>query len=147
MFELAATSATTEHLGETLMAQAVKRHIQETYGDASKLQDLAESTQAERVRLGYTPNDPLVRTGELLRDSIKIEYDSLGFRVGSEEPVAEYQEFGTARIPPRPAIAIGSAAALPEVEAIAGATMKAMTGNRRPLEVLAFAEVSRDEAI
>jgi phage gpG-like protein len=143
---LAATTEATLHLGETIMAQAVKRHVKAVYGDASKLQpDLAESTQAERSRLGFEPNQPLLRTGELLRDSIKIAYEPFGFRVGSEEPVAAYQEFGTATIPPRPAVAIGCSEAMPDVIAIAGSTVRAVMGDRRPLEALAFAEVAEDE--
>lgn len=70
---------------------------------------LAESTVAEKERLGYTgavsATDPLLRTGEL-RDSIKADAElspggAIGM-VGSNDPIAEYQELGTSRIPPRP---------------------------------------------
>lgn len=63
---------------------------------------LAESTQEQRVALGFPANEPLLRTGEL-RDSIGhiVESGNLGF-VGTNNKVAAWQEFGTAKIPPRP---------------------------------------------
>jgi phage gpG-like protein len=136
MAVLVAAAEATAHLGETLMAETVKTHIKDVYGDSGKLQDLADSTQEERARLGYSPNDPLVRTGQLLRDSIKIAYDPKGFAVGSEEPVAAFQEFGTGHIPPRPAIAIGASEAMPEVREIMVATAKAVLGFPLDLEAL-----------
>ncbi|MCC3246674.1 hypothetical protein LG047_15340 [Methylocystis sp. WRRC1] len=71
---------------------------------------LAPATQRERVRLGFTPNDPLLRSGEL-RDSITHHVvtgltgtgamrEDAGY-VGSPSKIALYQELGTARIPPR----------------------------------------------
>lgn len=63
---------------------------------------LAEATQAERARLGFTPDDPLLRDGTLIRDSIKHEVAGHEAVIGSTEEVAAYQEFGTNRIPPRP---------------------------------------------
>lgn len=66
---------------------------------------LAESTLAEKERLGYAPPDnPLLRTGALL-DSIQHQVGREGTEkvayVGSDEPVAEYQELGTQHILPR----------------------------------------------
>jgi len=73
---------------------------------------LAESTIAEKQRLGYTgqvsATDPLLRTGEL-RGSIEsdAERTATGVEgvVGSNSKVALYQEMGTAKIPPRPFLA------------------------------------------
>jgi hypothetical protein len=64
---------------------------------------LAESTQEERSRLGYSPNDPLLRDGTL-RDSIGHEVAELEAVIGSTSDIMFYQEFGTARIPPRPVL-------------------------------------------
>lgn len=62
---------------------------------------LKEATQAQRVRLGFTPNDPLLRAGEL-RDSISSEVEPGHGVVGSDSMIAVYQELGTSRgIPPR----------------------------------------------
>jgi hypothetical protein len=66
---------------------------------------LAASTIAEKERLGYTgqisATDPLLREGTL-RDSIAAEVEGLELVVGSPDPIAAYQEMGTARIRPRP---------------------------------------------
>ncbi|MDU3302770.1 MAG: hypothetical protein E7E83_15250 [Enterobacter ludwigii] len=64
---------------------------------------LAESTKADRVRQGYSEDDPLLRSGEL-RDSISHRVMGLAAVVGSTDDKAVWQEFGTDRIPPRPFI-------------------------------------------
>jgi hypothetical protein len=55
--------------------------------------ELQQSTQDERVREGYTADDPLLRSGNL-RDSYRMEAEGLTVEVGSEEDVALYQEVG-----------------------------------------------------
>jgi hypothetical protein len=63
---------------------------------------LAESTQEDRVRQGYSANEPLLRAGDL-RDSIEhvvVHHESAAY-VGSNNPIAVYQELGTVDIPPR----------------------------------------------
>ena len=66
---------------------------------------LAPSTIAEKERLGYTgkvsATDPLLRTGEM-RATIQVSAEGRHAAIGTNDPVAEYQEFGTARIPARP---------------------------------------------
>lgn len=74
---------------------------QAAVGPFPKWQQLAAETQAERARLGYAPNDPLLRDGILAR-SIQITIKGDTGYVGSDDPVAVYQELGTARIPARP---------------------------------------------
>lgn len=69
--------------------------------------ELAESTKAERVRQGYSENDPLLRSGEL-RDSISRETHGLEAVVGSDSDVMVYQEFGTRTIPPRPVLGLAA---------------------------------------
>lgn len=63
---------------------------------------LAESTQEQRGYLGYPTNEPLLRSGDL-RDSISHEVveEEHACYVGSDSPIAVYQELGTSRIPPR----------------------------------------------
>lgn len=65
--------------------------------------ELAESTKDERERLGFTPDDPLLRSGDL-RDTIKHRTANLETEIGSDSDVMVYQEFGTERIPPRPVL-------------------------------------------
>jgi len=64
---------------------------------------LAASTKAERVRLGYTEDEPLLRSGQL-RDSIESEVTGLAAIVGTKSEIGLWQEVGTDRIPPRPFI-------------------------------------------
>ncbi len=67
---------------------------------------LAESTKADRTAHGFPEDEPLLRTGEM-RDSIEhhVEEEGLGMTVvgivGTNNPIAKYQELGTAKIPPR----------------------------------------------
>jgi hypothetical protein len=61
---------------------------------------LAASTIADKQRHGFKTPAPLLRTGEL-RDSIEYTVHGLEGAVGSDDPVAVYQELGTSRIPAR----------------------------------------------
>ena len=77
---------------------------------------LAESTVQERTSLGYSPNDPLFRSGAL-RGSIQktVDHDGGNYTVvvGSNAPQARIQELGGVNsgmpwrgpIPPRPYLA------------------------------------------
>lgn len=62
---------------------------------------LAESTQAERARLGFPENEPLLRTGELERSIEHRVVSPWEAAVGSDHQVAVWQELGTTRIPAR----------------------------------------------
>jgi hypothetical protein len=63
---------------------------------------LAPATIADRVNKGFAANEPLLRTGAL-RDSIQWTTSASGMEgaVGSNSPIAVWQELGTSRIPPR----------------------------------------------
>lgn len=78
-------------------------HYQDAVGPFQDWAPLADSTEAEKARLGYPVDAPLLREGHL-RDSIEHEVSGLEAVVGSKSDVAEYQEFGTRTIPPRPFI-------------------------------------------
>lgn len=62
---------------------------------------LAESTIADRAAEGYSPDEPLLRTGEM-RDSIDKDVSGMEATIGSTSDIAVYQELGTDKIPPRP---------------------------------------------
>lgn len=62
--------------------------------------ELADSTKAERQAQGFTPNDPLLRSGELQK-SVNHEVSGLEAVIGSTSDVMVYQELGTDKIPPR----------------------------------------------
>src|SRR3984957_11185620 len=62
--------------------------------------DLADSTQRERERLGFTPDDPGLRTGAM-RDSIEHNVSDAEAHVGSNDDNLVYFELGTSKQPPR----------------------------------------------
>lgn len=76
---------------------------QPAYGPFDAWAPLAESTKADRVRLGYSEDEPLLRSG-VLRDSIESQIVGLAAIVGTKNEIGLWQEVGTAHIPPRPFI-------------------------------------------
>lgn len=86
-----------------LLQKAVKDKFgtyQPSAGKFVEWAELADSTQDQRERLGYEPDEPLLREGDL-RESIQtLVRDNEGY-VGSNSDIAVYQELGTKRIPPR----------------------------------------------
>src|SRR6185437_3640821 len=80
---------------------------------------LAPSTQKERERQGFAPNEPLLRTGEM-RDSIQHSADHHEARVGSNSDIAVYQELGTSKIPPRSFLKETMVRKIEEIEDIIG---------------------------
>lgn len=111
-----------------LSSVVMQRKAKSIFGDPSRLASLAQATQDERVRLGYAANEPLLRDGELLRDSVEaaaeagVEEAVAG--IGSKEPVMSYHEYGyvNARtgnpVPPRPVFKIAMVEAAPEIAEI-----------------------------
>ncbi len=97
--------------------------------------DLAASTIEEKSALGYPVPAPLLREGDL-RDSIESEVETRGTEVVglvySDDPIAEYQEYGTSRLPPRPFIVPALISTLPEIEHALGETLvRALTPGSR----------------
>lgn len=74
---------------------------QQATGPFAAWEPLADSTEKEKARQGYPSNAPLLAEGGL-RDSIVVEHKGKEAVVGSNDPAAAYQEFGTDNIPPRP---------------------------------------------
>jgi phage gpG-like protein len=102
----------------------LERNVRGIYGKRKYLKPLAMATQADRVRKGYTPNDPLLRDGRLLRDNVQAytdegvttsgDIDKIKIGVGTHEIINAYHEHGyvnarTGRpVPPRPVFRIGA---------------------------------------
>lgn len=76
---------------------------QPAYGAFDAWVPLAELTKADRVRQGYSEDEPLLRSGEL-RESIQSEVVGLAAIVGTKSEIGLWQEVGTKHIPPRPFI-------------------------------------------
>ena len=110
-------------------SHVLHENVKKVHG-SHKLRDLEQSTQAERVALGYSANDPLVRTGELLRDHVERFHEGMVAAAGSAEPIAAYHEYGFFNvranrwIAPRPAFEIG----LHDTEAEAGVFLSEAVG-------------------
>jgi hypothetical protein len=78
-------------------------HYQDAVGAFPEWPELTDETQEERARLGFTENDPLLRSGAQ-RDSIRHETAGLEGAVGSTDEKMVYSEFGTATEPARPVL-------------------------------------------
>ena len=105
--EIAAAETLTLHKGLKTCATAIEKTAkaeigvyQREVGNFAGWVSLAESTQTDRAAKGFTPDDPLLRTGAL-RDSITHQIDELDAVIGSDSDIMVYQELGTDRIPPR----------------------------------------------
>ena len=90
--------------GAQHIANAAKDRIgeyQDATGPYPAWVNLAPATVLDRIAKGFSPDDPLLRSGEL-RDSIKVVAEGNVAGAVSDDMVALYQEMGTATIPPRP---------------------------------------------
>jgi len=92
-----------EKIGQ-IVEQTAKDKIgeyQDGIGPFPAWEELAEATKEDRLRQGFTENDPLLRTGDL-KNSISHISEGLVATIGSNLDIAAYQELGTNKIPPRP---------------------------------------------
>lgn len=76
---------------------------QEAAGPFPGWPELADATKDDRVRKGYSENEPLLRSGEL-RDSIERQVEGLEAVIGSKDDRMAFHEFGTSRMPARPVL-------------------------------------------
>jgi hypothetical protein len=83
--------------------------------------ELAPATIADRVRQGYAPDQPLLRSGAM-RESIEYTIIEPGkeAEIGSNDPIAVFQELGTATIPPRSFLLAAALHELPRIQELAG---------------------------
>ncbi|EON13155.1 bacteriophage-like protein [Pandoraea sp. SD6-2] len=103
-------------------------HYQTSVGPFSAWAPLAEATKADRVASGFTPDDPLLRTGSL-RDSIGHQVSHLEAIIGSPDDRMVWQELGTDKIPPRPVLGPAAVESKKEIERIvAGAAVSGLLG-------------------
>ena len=84
---------------------------------------LASSTMDDRERKGFPEDEPLLRTGEL-RDSIEHNIGFQEAHIGSNSPIAEYQELGTDKIPPRSFLGGAAFEEAPKIVEMLGVEMK-----------------------
>lgn len=125
-----------DEIGQMIQKRAREKlgHFQPAVGGFKAwASPLAERTQRERKEQGFTPNDPLLRSGAM-RDDIDYEVDVVVGRVviGSTLDKAVWNELGTSSAPPRPFLgpaayesrheiaALVTAAFLEDIAAISG---------------------------
>lgn len=107
-------------------------------GGFAAWEQLADSTEQEKVRLGFEPEAPLLRTGEL-GESIGHEVDALEVVTGSVSDVMVYQEIGTPTIPPRAVLGPAAIHNESRIKAILGAAAIAgLVGGDRIHEALGY---------
>lgn len=90
--------------------------------------ELADATKDDRVRRGFSENDPGLRTGAM-RDSIGIAVGAREAVVGSNDDHLVWFELGTSKQPPRSVLGIAAVHKGPQVARILGqGAVKALTG-------------------
>ncbi|MDE2099941.1 MAG: hypothetical protein KGL39_21995 [Patescibacteria group bacterium] len=109
-------AAISVDMGPVLITAATRtlgRKIRKEYGDRV-LTELADATKEDRASKGYSDDQPLLRTGQLLRDQVEEEVGVDFAAVGTSEMVNVYHEYGSFNAktgkmnPPRPAFRIGT---------------------------------------
>ncbi|NHN93636.1 hypothetical protein [Acetobacter sicerae] len=79
-------------------------HYQGEIGGFPAWAELADSTKEDRLRRGFTENDPGLRSGEM-RDSIETTVHDHEATIGSDDDKLVYFELGTVKQPPRTVLA------------------------------------------
>jgi HK97 gp10 family phage protein len=77
---------------------------QPAVGEYPEWAELAESTEDEKARVGAPPDAPLLRFGDLKKSFRSTIVNDDEVIVGSTDPVMEFHEFGTSKMPPRPVL-------------------------------------------
>lgn len=104
---LAAEMAIHEHEGLEKAAVIIENeakaslgHYQDQAGPFAAWAELAEATKTDRASQGFPDNEPELRTGAM---GLTIEHTVVGSEayIGSDDQILEYQELGTAKMPPR----------------------------------------------
>lgn len=101
--ELVAMKAAEHHaLEETaVIVETEAKRVLGTYD--YEWPELAPYTKAQRLALGYTENDPGLRSGEM-RDSIEHKVISTDAFIGSDDDHLVWFDIGTSKQPPRPVL-------------------------------------------
>lgn len=134
IIEVQANKASLRQAAREVLADAREQigAYQPAVGSYPAWEPLAESTEEEKARLGAPADAPLERFGEL-KKSFKSDpptEDSILF--GSDDPVMEFHEFGTVKMPPRPALGPALLKRIDRVQQIFGANaVRAIVNGQR----------------
>lgn len=110
-------------------AKAIVGHYQTDTGPFPAWAELADATKAERLALGYTENDPGLRSGGQ-RDSIGHKVGYREAAIGSNDEHLVYFELGTERQPPRSVLGAAAHQTEKQVAEIVGSgVVRALVGD------------------
>ncbi len=113
-------------------ASAQIGHYQDAVGAYPEWAPLAESTEEQKARLGAPADAPLERFGDLKKSFASTLEGEDSVIVGSTDPVMDYHEFGTSKMPPRPVIGPALYKNLEKIERIfAGRAVQALIAGQR----------------
>lgn len=118
-------------------AQGEIGFYQDQIGPYAAWEQLADSTEAEKARLGFEPDAPLLRTGGM-RKSINRTVIGNDATVGSNDPTMIYHELGTTKMAPRAVLGPAAIHSKGRVKLIIGSTMFAWLSGRgwlRPAKI------------
>jgi HK97 gp10 family phage protein len=115
-----------EHMALEKAAQVIEKRAKEKVGEYQSQigqfvawAELADSTKDDRLRLGYSENDPGLRSGAM-RDSVEHHVEGGEANIGSNDDHLVYFELGTSKQPPRSVLGGAAAEKSNEVAEIIG---------------------------
>ncbi len=120
--------------GQIIAADAAEQigHYQPRVGDYPEWTPLADSTEAEKERLGAPADAPLYRFGNLQKSFTATLESDEEVVAGSTDPVMIFHEWGTVRMPPRPAVGPALYKNREKIEKLLGAALvTAIIGGER----------------
>lgn len=113
-----------EHVAKIVEAEAKKEigNYQEAAGPFAAWAELADATKEDRVKQGFTENDPGRRSGEMA-DGIKHASDHEGATIGSDDDKMVWFTLGTSKQPPRDVFGIATIHKEHEITAVLGGSV------------------------
>jgi hypothetical protein len=136
LVKLAAIGPAVTHHAAELAAREIQAtargmigQYQDAIGPFPKWEELADSTEAEKARLGYPADAPLLRNGAM-QESIGHHTVGNEAAVGSNDPKMIWHELGTEHIPPRPVLGPSALHSRERVAGLVGKTALAWLAGR-----------------
>lgn len=138
------------HAGLDVIARKIEKDAKAeigTYQDAvgpfPGWSELADATKDDRIRQGYSENDPLLRSGQRM-DDITHAVEGLEAAIGTPQSaltaqIAVYEEFGTTKEPARPVLGPAAFKNKTTIQKLVGAAAVAgLIGHDRIHEALGY---------
>lgn len=123
-----ATNRMLDYAGQMVEDEA--KELLGTYDYNPRWPELADATKEDRLRKGFTENEPGLRTGEM-RDSIHHERHGNTVHVGSDDDKLVWFELGTIHQPPRTVLKGAVLNRAHDIEHMVGKTLHAYLSTGR----------------